>query len=93
MMARDNQEHPPREIHNVGVAISVVLGQATMRLEQTLRLGRGAVIQFEQKTSDPVEVFANGVLIARGEIVITAGEKIGVALSEMVKSIYNNTGG
>ena len=39
--------------------------------------------------SDPVEIFANEVLIARGEVVITSGDKIGVTLTELVKSVYN----
>ena len=50
------------------------------------------VVELEQKTSDPVEIFANDVLIARGEVVITSGDKIGVTLTELVKSIYSKEG-
>ena len=35
-----------------------------------------------------MEIFANEVLIACGEVVITSGDKIGVTLTELVKSIY-----
>ena len=89
----DDDEGKSREaIYNVDVDISVVLGQSTLRVNQLLKLGRGAVVELEQRTSDPVEIFANDVLIARGEVVITAGDKIGVTLTELVKSIYNNPG-
>ena len=92
-MADDDDEGKSREaIYNVDVDISVVLGQSTLRVNQLLKLGRGAVVELEQRTSDPVEIFANDVLIARGEVVITAGDKIGVTLTELVKSIYNNPG-
>ena len=86
----DDDDAASREaIYNVDVDISVVLGQSTLRVNQLLKLGRGAVVELEQRTSDPVEIFANDVLIAKGEVVITAGDKIGVTLTELVKSIYN----
>ncbi len=89
-MDDDDDEQKSREaIYNVDVDISVVLGQSTLRVNQLLKLGRGAVVELEQRTSDPVEIFANDVLIAKGEVVITAGDKIGVTLTELVKSIYN----
>ena len=92
-MAEDDDDDSSREaIYNVDVDISVVLGQSNLRVNQLLKLGRGAVVELEQRTSDPVEIFANDVLIARGEVVITAGDKIGVTLTELVKSIYNSNG-
>ena len=92
-MAEDDDDDASREaIYNVDVDISVVLGQSNLRVNQLLKLGRGAVVEHEQRTSDPVEIFANDVLIARGEVVITAGDKIGVTLTELVKSIYNSNG-
>ena len=88
--ASDSDEEKSRDArYGVDVEISVVLGQANLRVNQLLKLGRGAVVELEQKTSDPVEIFANDVLIARGEVVITSGDKIGVTLTELVKSIYN----
>jgi flagellar motor switch protein FliN/FliY len=86
----DDDQKSKEAIYNVDVDISVVLGESTLRVNQLLKLGRGAVVELEQRTSDPVEIFANDVLIARGEVVITAGDKIGVTLTELVKSIYNN---
>ena len=92
-MAERDQEDSHQAIYNVDVDISVVLGQANLRVNQLLKLGRGAVVELEQKTSDPVEIFANDVLIAKGEVVITSGDKIGVTLTELVKSIYNTADG
>ena len=80
-------------VYDIPVQISAVLGKSTMQVSQLLKLGRGAVVELEQKTSDPVEIFANDVLIARGEVVITSGDKIGVTLTELVKSIYSKGGG
>lgn len=94
-MARndDDDEEARDAITNVDVEISVVLGQSNLRVHQLLKLGRGAVVELEQHTSDPVEIYANDVLIARGEVVVTAGEKIGVTLTELVKSMYSKMAG
>jgi len=73
-------------VYNVPVEIAVVLGKANLRVNQLLKLGRGAVVELEQKTSQPVEIYANDILVARGEVVITESDKIGVTLTELVKS-------
>ncbi|GAB3118734.1 FliM/FliN family flagellar motor switch protein [Novispirillum itersonii] len=75
-------------IFTVPVEISVVLGQATLRVHQLLKLGRGAVVELDQRTDQPVEIFANDVLVARGEVTIADGDRIGVTLTELVRSIY-----
>jgi flagellar motor switch protein FliN/FliY len=86
----DDDEKQRDALHTVDVEISVLLGKSNLRVNQLLKLGRGAVVELEQKTSDPVEIYANDVLVARGEVVVTAGDKIGVTLTELVKSIYSN---
>ncbi|MGB0695470.1 MAG: flagellar motor switch protein FliN [Rhodospirillaceae bacterium] len=73
-------------IYTVPVEISVVLGKANLRVNQLLKLGRGAVVELEQRISEPVEIYANDILVARGEVIITDGDKIGVTLTELVKS-------
>lgn len=89
-MADDDDEEKQKDaLHTVDVEIAVVLGKSNLRVNQLLKLGRGAVVELEQKTSDPVEIYANDVLVARGEVVVTAGDKIGVTLTELVKSIYS----
>jgi len=89
----DGRSGSKRAVYGVDVDISVVLGQANLRVNQLLKLGRGAVVELEQRTSDPVEIFANDILIAKGEVVITSGDKIGVTLTELVKSIYSKVDG
>jgi flagellar motor switch protein FliN len=69
----------------VEVEISVVLGTATLRIDQLLKLGRGAVIELEQKTDAPTSIFANGTLIALGDVIITSGDRIGVSITELIK--------
>jgi len=70
----------------VRVNVAVVLGKASLRVHQLLKLGRGAVVQLDRRTNEPVEVYANDRLIAYGEVIITDGDKIGVTLTEVIKN-------
>jgi flagellar motor switch protein FliN/FliY len=56
-------------IQDVDVEIYAILGQSTMLVSQLLKIGRGAIIELDQRTSDPVEIRVNQQLIAYGEIV------------------------
>lgn len=77
-------------VNDVEVEIVVVLGSSTLRLNQILQLGRGAVVELESGPNDQVEVYANEILIAKGEVVITGGDVLGVAVTEVLKSVYTS---
>ena len=72
-------------IQDVDVEIYAVLGQSTMLVSQLLKIGRGAIIELDQRTSDPVEIRVNQQLIAYGEIV-TVDDNLGVTITEIVKN-------
>lgn len=74
-------------INEVEVELYAVLGQATMLVSQLLKIGRGAIIELEQRTSDPVEIQVNQQLIAYGEIV-TVDDKLGVTITDVVKKPF-----
>ena len=75
-------------IYDVPVEISVVLGKADLRVHQLLKLGRGAVVELDRKTDEPVDVFADNILIARGEVTVTDDDKLSIALTEIVRSLF-----
>ena len=54
-------------LDNIEVDITVELGAAIMPVHHLLRMGRGAVIELDTGESDPLRVYANNTLIARGE--------------------------
>ncbi|WP_321390026.1 FliM/FliN family flagellar motor switch protein [Emcibacter sp.] len=72
-------------IEDVDIELTLVLGQAMMPIRHLLKLGRGAVIDLDGDQDQPVKLYANGELIARGEIVVS-GENIAVNITESVKS-------
>ncbi len=72
-------------IERIRVEISVVIGRKTMPIRQLLKMGRGAVIDLDARRDDPVWIYANDELIARGEIVLL-GDRIGVSILERVRN-------
>ncbi|MBL4791246.1 MAG: flagellar motor switch protein FliN [Kordiimonadaceae bacterium] len=73
-------------VGKVNVELSVVLGRASMPIHQLLKMGRGAVIDLDSKHEDECWIYANGELIARGEIMIV-GEKIGVSITRLMSQL------
>lgn len=73
-------------IYNVPVDVQVVLGSTSMLVAQLLKLGRGAVVELERKVDEPVEVMVNHRLVARGEVVIVEDQRLGVTLTEIVRT-------
>ena len=62
-----------------------MLGSASLRIHQLLKLGRGAVVELDRNLNDYVDIYANNILIGRGEVVITDDETIGIAVTELIK--------
>lgn len=76
-------------VYDVPVLVSAVLGRSTMQVNQLLKLGRGAVVELDRKVGDPIDIFVNNRLIARGEVVMLDDNKLGITMTEIVKSDRN----
>ena len=71
------------------VVVKVVLGSAKMALASVASLGKDSVVRLDKKVGDPVEIFVNGHLIAKGDVVVLDQEanRFGVVLTEVVGSV------
>lgn len=67
----------------INVEISVVLGGQTMPIHQLLRMGRGAVIELDRSADADVEILANELPIARGQVVLH-GDRVTVSVTEVL---------
>ena len=70
----------------VNVDMSVVLGRTLLRVYQLLKLGRGAVVELNRQLNEPVEILANEIPIAKGEVIVTDEGYIGVKITELLTS-------
>lgn len=66
----DRPAHPMEMLDDVELDLRVELGRTQMRLEDVLRLRCGSVVMLDKLAGDPVDIFVNERLIARGEILV-----------------------
>ena len=67
---------------DVPVKLTVELGNCEMTMKDLLQLGFGAVVQLDKPASDPIDIFVNHKLVARGEIVVVE-DNLGVKITEV----------
>lgn len=72
-------------IYDVPLQISVEIGRSTILLKDLLRMGEGYVIELDKLAGEPLDLYVNSRLIARGEAVMV-GEKFGIRLTDVVST-------
>jgi flagellar motor switch protein FliN/FliY len=70
-------------ILDVAVTLSMEVGRAKIPIRNLLQLNQGSVVELERTAGEPLDVYANGTLIAHGEVVVV-NEKFGVRLTDVV---------
>lgn len=83
--AADPSGERPEAVFDVPVKVSTVLGKASLHVNQMLRLGKGAVVELDRKVGEPVEIYVNNQLVARGELVVI-DDRLGVTMTEIIKT-------
>ncbi len=70
-------------LFDVPLQISVEVGRARILLKDLLQMGEGCVVELDKFSGDPLDLYVNSRLIARGEAV-KVGDKFGIKLTEVV---------
>ncbi|MBL8812779.1 MAG: flagellar motor switch protein FliN [Planctomycetaceae bacterium] len=80
---RASSSMPLERFAEVAIEISVEIGRVTMSIGELLKLGEGAVVELNRAVSEPVDVMAQGVRIASGEVVVI-DDRFAVRITEIV---------
>ena len=70
-------------ILDIPLRVTVELGRTKMVVSDLLNLGQGSVVELNKLAGDPMEIFVNDKLVARGEAVVV-NEKFGVRLTDII---------
>ncbi|MHC2067385.1 flagellar motor switch protein FliN [Bremerella sp. T1] len=70
-------------VRDVELEVKIELGQAEMHLEEVLQMKKGSVVPLDKLAGDPVDIFVNGRLIARGEVLIL-NDNFCVRITELI---------
>lgn len=83
---------PLQRFYDVNVEVSVQLGRVTLPIGDLLRLNEGSVLELERSLSEPVDIVAQGVRLARGEVVVVE-DRYAVRITEIEDADASGTGG
>lgn len=70
-------------VMDVPVELCVEIGRRVMKLGEILKLGPGSILELDKVNGEPLELYANKKLVARGQAVVV-GERYGVRLTEVL---------
>ncbi len=72
-------------VFDVPVKVSAVLGRSQMEVSELLRLDEGTIVELDRKVGEPIDIFINDRLVARGAVVLM-DNRLGVTMTEIIKS-------
>ncbi|MGE5580947.1 MAG: flagellar motor switch phosphatase FliY [Bacillota bacterium] len=73
-------------ILDVPLQVTVELGNTRMRIKEILELGVGSIIELDKLAGDPVDIYVNGKLIAKGEVVVI-DENFGIKVTDIISPL------
>lgn len=79
----DKKDRNLQMILDIPLKVSVELGRTRMPVKELINLAQGSVIELNKLAGEPLEVYVNDKLIARGEAVVV-NEKFGVRLTDII---------
>lgn len=73
-------------ILDIPLDVSVELGKVKMQVNELLRLGQGSIIELAKSVGEPLNIYVNKKLIAKGEVVILE-ERFGIRVADIINPI------
>ena len=71
-------------IRRVPLNITAEIGRTRLPMREILEdFGEGYVVELDRQAADPIDIFVNGVLIAKGSVVVVE-ENFGVKITEII---------
>lgn len=70
-------------LNDVNLRVKIELGRTRMLVEDVLALGEGSVVELDKLAGDPVDVYVNNRLVARGEVLVL-NDNFCVRISEVL---------
>ena len=70
-------------IMDIPLQLTVELGRTKMLVRDVLQLNQGSVVELTKLAGEPLDVFVNSKLVARGEAVVI-NDKFGIRLLDII---------
>jgi flagellar motor switch protein FliN len=73
-------------VRDVELNLKIELGRTHMYLEDVLKLRKGSVVPLDKLAGDPVDIYVNGRLVARGEVLVL-NDNFCVRIAELIAGV------
>ncbi len=70
-------------ILDIPLELTVMIGKTRILVQELLQLTQGSVVALEKLAGEPMDVYVNGKLIGRGEVVVV-NEKFGIRITDII---------
>lgn len=75
-------------IQNIQIAVTAELGRSTIPIQELMSVSEGSVIELNREIDNPIELYAQGVPLASGEVVVVDGR-----FAVQITKVYENNQG
>ncbi|MCW3061589.1 MAG: CheC, phosphatase, inhibitor of methylation / FliN fusion protein [Capsulimonas sp.] len=72
-----------QRVRDIPLDVTVELGRTQLLIRDILDLSTGSIIELDKIAGEPVELYANGLLVARGEVIVI-DDNFGVRVTEII---------
>lgn len=81
-----NKKYDLGLILDIPLDISVELGKAKIPVNELLQLGQGSILELTKPVGEPLDIYVNNKLVAKGEVVIL-DDKFGIRVADIVNPV------
>ena len=78
-------------LDDVELDVQIELGRTSLYIEDVLRLGVGSVVELDKLAGDPVDVYINQRLVARGEVLVL-NDNLCVRVNDIISPVPDMEG-
>jgi flagellar motor switch protein FliN len=71
---------------DIPLEVVVELGRTKKKISEVLELTSGSIVELDKMAGEPVDVYVNNKLVARGEVVVIE-EHFGVRIKEIIQAV------
>jgi flagellar motor switch protein FliN/FliY len=82
-MSAPHREPGLEMVLDIPITLTMELGRLRISIRELLQLNQGSVVKLDRPAGEPLDILANGCLIARGEVVVV-NERFGVRITDIV---------
>jgi flagellar motor switch protein FliN/FliY len=68
---------------DVPITVTAILGRTQLAIADVLRLNEGSIVELDKTIGEPIDIYINNKIIARGEVTLV-NESLAITLSEIV---------